>query len=158
MRFVWWLASVACGAAVSTMAACSNDDTTPQQGSGNDFVGTDATTQPGQSSDGGPDSPFAPVEGGLYPGKPDGYDPVGICAKCACPAGDYCFGGGNGYTTFGGSCTPTAFGIGCQPIPAACASAGDAGVCDCLLQATSAKISCYGVCVDSTLTVYCPNP
>jgi hypothetical protein len=157
MRFAWWLAPVVCGAAVSTTAACTNDDTTPQQGSGNDVVGIDATTQAAQSDDGGPDSPFARVDGG-YPGKPDGYDPIGICAKCACPATDYCFGGGTGYTTFGGSCKPTAFGIGCQPIPDACASVGDASVCDCLLQATASKVGCYGVCVDTTQTVYCPNP
>ena len=91
-------------------------------------------------------------------GKPDGYNPIGNCSQCACPAGDYCFGGGTGYTTFSGNCMPTAFGIGCQPIPAACASAGDASMCDCLLQATAGKVGCYGVCVDSTLTVYCPNP
>jgi hypothetical protein len=158
MRLVWWLGSLACGATVSTMAACSADDSTPPLGSGNDFHGTDATTQPGQSTDGGADSPFAPVDGSIYY-KPDGYNPVGICTKCACPAGDYCFGGGTGYTTFSGNCAPTAFGIGCQPIPAACATTGaDAGLCACLLENVATNIGCYGVCALNTLTVYCPNP
>lgn len=158
MRLVWWLGSVALGACVSTAAACNSDDSTPTQGSGNDFYPTDATNQPtAQNGDAGADSPFAPVEGSIYY-KPDGYDPVGTCTKCACPAGDYCFGGGTGNTTFGGNCMPTGFGIGCQAIPAACASAKAGGLCDCLLQNVATTIGCYGVCALNTLTVYCPNP
>lgn len=143
------------GALACAAAACNSDDSSTPTGSGNDFTGTDATTQPQQPQfDGNPDSPFAPVEGGVY-GTPDGYDPYGICVKCNCPATDYCFGGGGSYTSFSGNCNPTGFGIGCQPLPAACA--GNA-TCDCLLDATASQVPCYPVCVQNNRALYCPHP
>lgn len=144
------------GALGAGLAACSADDSssTPT-GTGDDVtVDNDATTQPGQTGDGGPDSPFARVDAGYGP-APDGYNPYGLCQTCDCPATDYCFGGGTGYTTFSGDCKPTSFGIGCNPLPAGCS--GDAD-CDCLLMATASKFPCYAVCVQNSRTVYCPNP
>ena len=105
----------ACG-----VLACNSDDSSgvPTGSGDNVTVDNDATVQPGPLPfDGGPDSPFARVEGSAY-GSPDGYDPYGICQTCKCPATDYCFGGGGSYTTFDGNCMPTSFGIGCQPLPA----------------------------------------
>jgi hypothetical protein len=147
------LLGAALGAAV---AACDGDDSTTPTGSGDHVVvDSDATTQaPQPNFDGGPDSIFAPVEGGAY-SKPDGYDPYGACQSCKCPAGTYCFGGGGAYTAFSGNCMPSSFGVGCQPIPAACAAKP---TCDCLLTATAAMVPCYGVCVQNSLTLYCPNP
>jgi hypothetical protein len=144
------------GALVSAAAACNSDDSSgvPAGKGDNLTVDNDATTQPGAPTDAGADSPFARVEGSVYD-KPDGYDPYGICQKCACPATDYCFGGGTGYTTFSGSCTPSGFGIGCNPLPAGCSGDSD---CDCLLMATASKFPCYAVCVQNSRTVYCPNP
>src|ERR1700722_9115654 len=107
----------ACG-----VLACNSDDSSgvPTGSGDNVTVDNDATVQPGPLPfDGGPDSPFARVEGSAY-GSPDGYDPYGICQTCKCPATDYCFGGGGSYTTFDGNCMPTSFGIGCQPLPAGC--------------------------------------
>lgn len=147
-------ALLGCASAAAT-AACSSDDPSVPSGSGNDIiVDVPVTTQPTAAEDAGPDSPFARVDGGAY-NKPDGYDPYGVCKACACPATDYCFGGGSGNTTFT-TCTPTGFGVGCQPIPAACAA--DAS-CDCLLTATAANTpGCYPVCVQNTRILYCPNP
>ncbi len=146
-----------CGA-LAALWACS-DGPPPPAGSGNVvIVDVDATrSPPPPDNDADDDSPFAPLDGG-YAYLGDAYDPLGNCASCACPATDYCFGGGTGYTAF--ACTPSGFGAGCQPIPAACA--GDAS-CDCLLQATSAQISCVGVCVQNPTqgggpVVYCPHP
>jgi len=144
------------GTLAAVLAACSADDSssTPT-GNGDDItVDVDATNQPGQTGEGGSDSPFARVDGG-YSAAPDGYDPYGICQKCACPATDYCFGGGGAFTQFDGNCKPTGFGIGCNPLPAGCSGAMD---CECLLKATAADFPCYGVCVQDTQTVYCPNP
>lgn len=157
--FGWRLAVGAAllgGALASAAAACNSDDSSTPTGSGNDVtVDNDATMQPSQPTyDGNADSPFAPVDGGVYP-VPDGYDPYGVCVKCACPATDYCFGGGGSYSSFSGNCNPTGFGIGCQPLPAGCSGDSD---CDCLLQATAAQIPCYAVCVQGNRAVYCPNP
>jgi hypothetical protein len=144
------------GSLTSVAAACNSDDSNAPLGSGDKvIVDVDATMQPQPpAGGGGADSPFARVDSG-YPGAPDGYNPVGVCKTCACPKTDYCFGGGTGFTTFSGSCTPSGFGIGCQPLPAAC---GADASCDCLLQATAADVPCYPVCVQITLTLYCPNP
>jgi hypothetical protein len=143
------------GALVSAASACNSDDSSTPTGSGDNVtVDVDATNLPGAPTDAGTDSPFARVEGG-YAAAPDGYDPYGLCQKCACPATDYCFGGGTGYTSFSGSCTPSGFGVGCNPLPAGCSGASD---CDCLLMATASKFPCYAVCVQNSRTVYCPNP
>lgn len=148
------LLGAAMGAAV---AACDADDSTGAPAGSGDHVtvDNDATVQPQQPKfDGGPDSIFASVDGGAY-AAPDAYDPYGACKSCKCPAGDYCFGGGGSYTTLS-TCTPTSFGVGCQPIPAAC---GADASCDCLLTAIgSMGLQCYPVCVQNSLTVYCPHP
>jgi hypothetical protein len=151
-------AALLCGGlAAAGLAACSADDSTSAPtGKGDDItVDVDATSQQGGPMGGaGADSPFARVDGGAYD-KPDGYDPYGICQKCACPATDYCFGGGGSFTQFDGNCKPAGFGIGCNPLPAGCSGGMD---CECLLKATASEFSCYGVCVQNSTTVYCPNP
>jgi hypothetical protein len=143
------------GSLACAMAACSADDasSTPTGHGDTVYVDVDSTMQPGPSTDAGPDSPFARVDGGYA--IPDGYEPFAVCQKCDCPATDFCFGGGTGYTTFSGTCKQTTFGVGCNPLPAGCSGDSD---CDCLLMATADKFPCYAVCVQNNRAVYCPNP
>lgn len=162
MRRIWWAVALLGGAAVSVAAAACTDSTQPL-GQGNTVTGYDASQQqpPGPAEDAGPyydglytyDSPYSP--------PPDGYSPLALCASCACPATDYCFGGGTGYTTFNGQCNADAaadaFALGCQPIPPQCLSVADGGRCPCLLQYTS-FLPCYPDCIENTLTLYCPHP
>ena len=149
------IAALLCGALAWAAAACTGDDTSSMPtGSGdNVHVDVDANDTVEMRADVGADSPFARVDGSYD--IPDGYSPYRNCQSCKCPATDYCFGGGTGYTSFSGNCMPDAFAIGCQPLPPACA--GDAS-CDCLLPATAGQVPCYAVCVQNTRTLYCPNP
>jgi hypothetical protein len=161
-RKLRWTVAVAAGLLLSGVGcfvvACNSDDSNGvPTGSGDKVtVDVDASMQnPPNQYDGNPNSPFAPVEGGVY-GTPDGYDPVGWCKSCNCEeAGMYCFGGGGSYTTFNGNCHPTAFGIGCQPLPSGCSGSMD---CVCLLKASASEYGCYGVCAQDLQTVYCPHP
>jgi hypothetical protein len=125
------------------------------------IVDVDATVQPQQ--------PPAMLDGGLgvyqtgeggYASL-DGYDPVGWCSQCACPAGSFCFGGATGYTSFDGVCNHLEAGpnpplaIGCNPPPAGC----DASDCLCLFMNLGLSQSCYPECAGTTTpTVYCHNP
>jgi hypothetical protein len=160
MRRFWWAVVLLGAAAASVVAAACTDNSSPL-GQGNTV-----TTYPSSMQSEGPgqdagayydarlyDSPYAP--------PPDGYDPLALCKMCACPATDYCFGGGTSYVAFNGNCNATAsadaFALGCQPIPAACVSAADGSRCDCLLKYTS-FLPCYPDCIENTLTLYCPHP
>ena len=153
----WLLAGLLGGALGASAAACSDDSNAPT-GKGDTVTYTDATMQPQQSmTDASEDySFFAMVDSG-YPGAPDGYSPYALCQKCGCPKTEYCFGGGTGYTSFNGICDGggDAFALGCQPIPAACVA--DAS-CECLIESVSNNVPCFPVCVQNSLTVYCPNP
>lgn len=163
MRRIWWAVVLLGAAAVSVAAAACTDSTQPL-GQGNNVVGYDASMQPtgpGPESDAGSyydtlygyDAPYSP--------PPDGYSPIALCANCACPGTDYCFGGATGYTSFNGQCNADAaadaFALGCQPIPAQCLTVADGGRCPCLLQYTS-FLPCYPDCIENTLTLYCPHP
>ncbi len=162
MRRTWWAVVLLGGSAASMAAAAACTDSTQPLGNGNTIVGAPTSTQPeGPSRDGGAyyDSPYG--QDAPYPPPPDGYDPIALCAACACPPTDYCFGGGTGYVAFNGSCnaeaSADAFALGCQPIPPPCVSVPDGGRCDCLLKYTS-FLPCYPDCVENTLTLYCPHP
>jgi hypothetical protein len=159
MRRFWW-ALVLLGASAASIAAAACSDNAQPLGQGNVVTGYPSSMQPEPDKDAGPyydsrpyDSPYAP--------PPDGYDPIALCAKCACPSTDYCFGGGTSYVAFNGNCNATApagsFALGCQPIPAACLSSPAGHRCDCLLKYTS-FLPCYPDCIENTLTLYCPHP
>jgi hypothetical protein len=161
MRRFWWAAVLLVGAAASALAAACTDST-PPLGQGNTVFGYDASMQPmGPGQDAGSyiDAPYG--QDAPYPPPPDGYDPIALCAMCACPSTDYCFGGGTGYVAFNGACnaeaSADAFALGCQPIPAVCVNAPDGSRCDCLLKQTS-FLPCYPDCIENTLTLYCPHP
>jgi hypothetical protein len=160
MRRFWWPVVLLGAAAASLSLAAACTDSTEPLGKGNTVTGYPSSMQQEPDKDAGPyydsrpyDSPYAP--------PPDGYDPLALCKMCACPATDYCFGGGSGYTAFNGNCNAaaaaTAFALGCQPIPAACISVPDGGRCECLLKYTS-FLPCYPDCIENTLTLYCPHP
>jgi hypothetical protein len=127
-------------------------------------VDVEASDLPAQPDAGQPaDSPFLSVDGPYHfgPGADAyAYAPLGVCSKCACEAGTYCFGGGTGHTTFSGTCNHTGssggLDVGCEPLPAACASKPD---CNCLIQTVGASITCYSECTGTkSLTLYCPVP
>jgi hypothetical protein len=145
--------------AVATCAALAwacSDSSAPKNPKDTLIVDVDATTTPPQPMPDldATDSPYGTVEdgNGAY-----GYSPVGVCNKCACEAGTYCFGGGTGYTTFSGTCTgASGLAVGCQPLPAACASAP---TCDCIFDSLKSELSCYPQCEQGkALTVYCMTP
>jgi len=161
MRRFWW-AVLLLGAAAGSIIAAACTDSTPSLGNGN-TIGTPAptSTQPqGPAGDAGPYYDGYAYDS-LYPPPPDGYSPLALCAACACPPTDYCFGGGTSYVAFNGNCngeaSADAFALGCQPIPAVCLSSPDGSRCDCLLKSTS-FLPCYPDCIENTLTLYCPHP
>jgi len=145
-------------ASLAALAWGCSDGNAPKTGKGDTLiVDVDATNQPPQAmaDAGADDSPYGAVAD-AYGGY--SYSPTGVCSKCACGAGTYCFGGGTGYATFSGTCSGSSgLAVGCQPLPAACASAP---TCDCLFQALRSEISCAPVCAGakSPFTVYCPTP
>jgi hypothetical protein len=144
---------------VSLAWACSGGSPTKAGTHDTLIVDVDATNLPPQPMPdaGAADAPYGTLVDG---GGPYGYSPVGICTKCACEAGTYCFGGGTGYTTFSGSCTgATGLAVGCQPLPAACPSTTTCASAGCLFAALKPQVSCYPVCEqDKGPIVYCPNP
>ncbi|HEX8794550.1 MAG TPA: hypothetical protein VF765_26575 [Polyangiaceae bacterium] len=162
MRRIWWAVVLLGGAAGSLVAAACTDSTQPL-GQGNTVVGapssTDQPTGPGGDAGAYYDGLYA--YDSPYPPPPDGYSPIALCKSCACPATDYCFGGGTGYTAFNGSCnaeaSADAFALGCQPIPPQCLTVADGGRCECLLKYTS-FLPCYPDCIENSLTLYCPHP
>jgi hypothetical protein len=168
MRRALTIALLPVAALCAAAAACGDDSSAPAGSGDSVVVDVDATTQPPQSrGDGGAYYPdvFAPGDGPYSP-PPDGYAPYQACAKCACGASTFCFGGGTGYTGESAVCGADAalpadggLQLGCDSIPAECAKAGPTEICSCLLKTLSPLLPCYSVCTDTPqLIVYCPNP
>jgi len=149
MRARLALGAVLLGAAGGSAAvACSNGPSGPLGSGDKVYVDVDATYQaPAPAADGG--GVFTRLDSGYGATDSPGY---ATCKACACPATDYCFGGGPGYA-YSGSCDPGAtFGVGCMPLAT---SGCPDGSCECLNTVLRTMVGCYADCVQNTTTVYC---